>query len=105
MDFPKSVAVSDFNNDQILDIVFNTRTFIGLLTGLGNGTFHREVVFSTGNKSNIQYICVGDLNNDNRTDIVISDTGYNTLSVFIGYGNGTFATIKTYSTGDLSSPY
>ena len=40
-----------------------------------------------------------DLNNDNQMDIVISDVGYNSLGVFLGNGDGTFAAIKTYNTG------
>jgi hypothetical protein len=103
--YTKSVAVSDFNNDQILDIVFNTRNSIVLLTGLGNGTFGGQATFSTGNESNVQFISVGDLNNDNQTDIVISDIGYDNVGVFLGHGDGTFAAKETYSTGIGSSPF
>ncbi len=42
---------------------------------------------------------VGDFNNDNRMDIVISSYNSNSGGVFLGYGNGSIATQMTFSTG------
>jgi hypothetical protein len=100
-----SVAVSDFNNDQILDIVFTRPNSINIRTGLGNGTFGQEIIYSTSNRSTLQYVCVGDLNNDNRMDIVVADIGLDSIDVFLAHGNGTFTTMTPYSTGIGSSPY
>src|SRR5262249_18709428 len=52
-----------------------------------------------------QYICVGDLNNDNRTDIASANGDDNSVGVFLGHGNGTFATMTTYFTGSDSQPW
>jgi hypothetical protein len=99
-----TLAVNDFNNDHILDIVFFKFSSIVIWIGLGDGTFGTQITLSIGSESNVQYISTGDLNNDNQTDIIISDAGYNWVSIFLGYGNGTFAAIKTYNAGAGSMP-
>jgi hypothetical protein len=48
---------------------------------------------------------VGDFNNEMRLDIVVTNWGVNTVSVLLGYGNGSFANQTTLSTGDDSEPY
>jgi hypothetical protein len=99
-----SVAVSDFNNDSILDIVFNAYGGIVILTGLGNGTFNTGVRY-TDDRYGIQYICVGDVNNDSRIDIISANRDYNGAGVFLGHGDGTFATMASYSTSNSSQPW
>ena len=47
---PYSVAVGDFNNDTILDIIvanYGTNN-LGVLLGYGNGTFANMVLYSVG---------------------------------------------------------
>ncbi|CAF1186071.1 unnamed protein product [Rotaria sordida] len=100
-----SVAVSDFNNDNILDIVFSVRSGILILTGLGNGIFGRKAMYSTGHDGIPQYICAGDVNNDSRMDIVIADKIFDGVGVFLGYGNGNFSIMMSYSTGIGSKPW
>ena len=46
---------------------------------------------------------VGDFNHDGCLDIVVANYGSNTIGILLGYGNGSFATIVTYSTGDDSN--
>ncbi len=99
-----SVALSDLNNDHIFDIIFGVGNKILILTGLGNGMFSTEATYSTDIKSFAQYICVGDLNNDNRIDIVSANIDSDSVGVLLGYGDGTFADIKTYSAGIGSRP-
>jgi hypothetical protein len=48
---------------------------------------------------------IGDFNNDNQTDIAVANAGTNTMGIFSGYGNISFANQVTYSTGSSSSPY
>ena len=100
-----ALAVAEFNNDHILDIVFFKLNSIVIWIGLGNGTFGTQIILSTGSQSNVQYITTGDLNNDNQTDIIICDLGYDRVSIFLGYGNVTFAGIETYNAGAGSQPY
>ena len=99
------VAVSDFNNDDILDIVFNSNGLISILIGLSNETFVSNAYYSADSSSNQQYICVGDVNDDNQTDILIADAGINSVDIFLGHGNGSFSEVKTYSTGMNFQPY
>ncbi|CAF1150131.1 unnamed protein product [Adineta steineri] len=104
---PYAVAAGDFNNDNQTDLVsanFGTNT-IGILFGFGNGSFILVVQFSTGSFSLPNAVTVGDLNNDNRLDIVVSNYGTNTVGIFLGYGDGNFTMIVTYSTGLQSWPY
>ena len=48
-------------------------------------------------------VTVGDLNGDALLDILITDAVDNTVSVLLGYGNGSFANPMTYSTGKRPS--
>ena len=67
--------------------------------------------FKRTNKSSISYssqprsIAIGDLNNDNRLDIVVANSGTNTIGIFISNIDGTFSNQNTYSTGLQSRPY
>jgi hypothetical protein len=101
-----AVTVGDFDNDGNLDIaVANTNTDnIGVLFGHGNGTFKSQSTFSTGNYSAPYDVIVGDFNNDNQLDIATALWSDNSVGILIGYGNGTFADIKVYSTGNDSAP-
>ena len=99
-----AVVVNDFNNDSILDIAFKAATDIVVFMGLGNSIFDEQRNYSTPEGSSPQYICTGDVNNDNQIDIIIVDYGLNGLDVFLGYGNGSFDTMRNFSTGVGSLP-
>jgi hypothetical protein len=103
---PYSVALGDFNNDSRLDIVVanNGANNVGVFLGYGDGTFSTQVTYSTESGSGPSSVAVGDFNNDNRLDIVVANTGTNNLGVFLGYGNGSFFSQATYSTGSGSEP-
>ena len=97
--FSTSMAVSDFNEDNHLDIVvvnFLVRN-IGLFLGCGNETFELERTFFTGGKLYPAYVTVGDLNGDAKQDIVFS---YNApkIGIMLGNGDGTFRPIRKFNT-------
>jgi hypothetical protein len=46
-------------------------------------------------------MATGDFNGDNRTDILVTNFHNNTISVLLGYGNGSFAARTTFLTGYL----
>jgi hypothetical protein len=102
----RSVTIGDFNNDDRMDIaVANHGTdSVGVLLGYDDGTFGNQIAFSTGPTSSPWGLAVGDFNNDNQLDIATSNYNDNNVGVLLGYGNGSFADIVTYSTGDGSSP-
>ncbi|CAF1431265.1 unnamed protein product [Rotaria sordida] len=101
-----TVAIADFNNDTQLDIVVNGYEGSGvrIMFDYNNGTFAKEMSYSTGNNSYPQHICVSDLNNDNRIDIVTANLGSDSVGVLLGYGDGNFTTVTTYSAGVGSGP-
>ena len=100
------VAVGDFNNDTALDIAvanYGTNN-IGILLGYDNGTFATQITFSTGYDSLPMSLVVIDFNNDNHLDIAVANYGTNNVGILLGYGNGTFATQMTFTTGINSQP-
>ncbi len=103
---PRSIAVGDFNNDAELDIaVVNYGTNnIGIFLQDTNASFANQITFSTGYDSDPYALAVGDLNNDNKLDIVVANYGTNNVGVFLGHGNGTFAIQIIFTTGINSQP-
>ena len=82
-DYPAGLAIGDFNNDHkedlmIISSVNNTMT---LLLGYGNGSFANQVIYATGFDSRPYGLAVGDINNDNSTDVVITNDGYGNINI------------------------
>ncbi|CAF4242680.1 unnamed protein product, partial [Rotaria sordida] len=104
--WPESLAVGDFDNDNQIDIaVANYLTSsISIFLGYQNGNFTTQVTYSTGYQSWPYSITVGDFNRDNQLDIATCNFNMNDVSIFLGYGNGSFAPFRTFSTGDGSAP-
>ncbi|CAF4016179.1 unnamed protein product [Adineta steineri] len=102
-----SIAVGDFNNDTRLDVVItnNATNNVKVIFGSGYGTFLYDITYSTGNASQPCSVSVADLNNDNRLDFVVANSGINTISIFFSNGTGTFSNQIIYSTGISSQPY
>ncbi|CAF4017853.1 unnamed protein product, partial [Adineta steineri] len=101
-----SVATGDFNNDNQLDMVVSNMldNNIGIFLGYGNGSFSSQITYSTGSGSQPAGVIVADLNNDNQLDIIITNSGTNNIGIFLAFGNGSFSTQTTYSTGINSAP-
>ena len=103
---PWKLAVGDFDSDHRLDIVVANydSSSVGVLLGYGNGSFASVMTYSTGDMSRANDVAIGDLDGDGHLDIVVANYGIDNVGVLLGYGNGTFATIQTYSTGVRSRP-
>jgi hypothetical protein len=85
---PFDVAVGDFNNDGIPDLV--TANFsssdVSLLLGNGDGTFQAQKTFAVG--LHPRRLAVGDFDGDGTLDIVTANQ--NDLTILFGKGDGTF---------------
>jgi|GEM_PF-2255554 len=90
---PTSVFSADFNNNRNKDLVvtnFADNT-ITILMGNGDGTFieQSDSPFSVG--SGPQAVYSADLNNNNIYDLVVVNSNDNTVTIFMGNGDGSFA--------------
>lgn len=102
----KSLTIGDFNSDGRSDIaiVNALNDYVGILLGIGNGSFSKQNIYSLNNGSQPSGIAVGDFDGDNRLDISVSNQNTDNIAVLFGYGNGTFADQITFSTGIGSQP-
>ncbi|CAM4801733.1 unnamed protein product [Rotaria magnacalcarata] len=117
---PWGLALTDFNNDVLLDIaVCNQCGYnLGIFIVKGDGKFSDQTTYPTGLNSLPTGIDVGDFNNDHHMDIALVNYGIDNVGVFLGNGDGTFLNQKnvplvlylvhiglpiTYSTGLNSS--
>jgi hypothetical protein len=104
--FPYSVAVGDFNNDTRLDIVVANElsSVVSVLLGYTNEVFVNQLMLIVGSGSRPRSFAIGDVNNDNRMDIVVVNSGTDNIGIFLGYGNLSFASPTIYSIDSSSSP-
>jgi hypothetical protein len=79
MDTNLDIVVANFGTDNI-----------DIFLGYGNGTFASQILYSNGLGSHPSSVAVGDFNNDTLLDIVVANYGINSISVFLGDGNGHF---------------
>ena len=80
-----------------LNLVNNGSIFDAAGNSLGpTGLFQPAVTFAVGN--NPSWIASADLNGDGFQDLVVTNSGDNTISVLLGNGDGTFKTPQTYAT-------
>ncbi|CAM4793640.1 unnamed protein product [Rotaria magnacalcarata] len=100
------LTVSDFNNDNRLDIaVVNYHdNFIGMLEGFGDGTFGNKMIYPTETDSLSRSLVVADFNDDKLLDLVVANSDTSTVGVFFGYCCDPFRNQSTNDTGNNSHP-
>lgn len=105
---PVAFAIADFDNDGAPDVVTTRgRSEFGgsgffFLRNDGQGRLAPAVAYSSA--SNTWGIVAADFNSDGKPDVVVSNGNYlqtsgNTVSIFLGQGDGTFAAPATFSVG------
>jgi hypothetical protein len=82
------MAVADFNNDRIPDLVVlnPTANTISVRLGNGDGTFGAAKTAAAG--TGPVHLVTGDFNGDGKLDVVL--TNHNGLTTLLGNGDGTF---------------
>jgi hypothetical protein len=97
-----SVAVADFRNNGIQDIVADTFS-VTVLLGNGDGTLRSPVNFQAGGVA-VGSLTLGDFNGDGKPDILTSNIAFQfgggpSLTLFKGNGDGTFQGAGTAALG------
>jgi hypothetical protein len=98
---PSSVAVGDFNEDGIPDLVVTNLlgNSLSVLLGTGGGNFAPATTFR--NFGNPNHVVVGDFNEDGFDDLAVALL-LNGVSVYLGTGTGTFGAATNYPAGTRS---
>jgi len=97
---PSQIAIADFNDDGVPDllIVNSGNNSLTVLPGKGDGTFGNAAAAIT-TTSAPSAVAVGDFNQDGKMDLAVVSHASNTVTIFLGNGNDTFATGVSYATG------
>ncbi|CAF1565988.1 unnamed protein product, partial [Rotaria sordida] len=104
---PIWIYIADFDNDTLSDIVttnYGTDS-ISIWFGYGNASFSMPIMYFIGYDSYPRSVIAGDLNNDNRLDLIIANSGTNNIAILFGNDLGNFTHQNLLSTGVNSHPY
>ncbi len=106
-----SITLADYNDDDSLDMAFTlghsekVPVSGGLVVALNNGdaTFTQVAHVGIGKDHSAQSSAVADLNGDQRFDLAISSPAFGTIDVYVGLGDGQFASPVSYGGGARAS--
>ncbi|MGA1840144.1 MAG: FG-GAP repeat domain-containing protein [bacterium] len=101
-DGPNSVISEDFDKDGEMDFAMANRDSdnILILFGKPDGTFRRGIFYEVGDGP--ESIISGDFYKDGNemADLAVANKGFNSVSILINNGDGTFGNIIDYLVGD-----
>jgi FG-GAP-like repeat len=91
-----SIAVGDFNNDRVPDLVLIDPPYVSVLLGNGDGTF--QPPNDNNSFAGPQALAVGDFNGDHKVDVLVAGSfgGTSQVGVLLGNGDGTLQSSLTY---------
>lgn len=101
---PVSVVAANFHdatvsNETDLAVANQGDNTIAIYTGNGDGTFKTPAIIQLPSGFAPSSLAALDLNADGHIDLVVADEGNNSVSVFLGNGNGTFQPRTDYPSG------
>jgi hypothetical protein len=90
VNYPQGMAVGDFNNDGILDLVTANieNSTASVLLGTGHGQFNPTAIPAYGSGSYCYSIAVADFNGDGNEDMAVDCE--NNVTILLGDGTGNF---------------
>lgn len=105
---PEYAIAGDLNGDGRLDIVTSnnstsTGNVLGVLLQRANGSFAPVATYSSGGSTPYQ-IALGDVNGDNRLDVVVANLQSDNVGVLLGTGTGTLGAATVYAVPSGAGP-
>ena len=93
------LAIGDFNQDGIQDLVATNSVLnnVAVILGNGDGSFQAPSYYPVGNQP--WNVVVGDINKDGFLDLAVASDGSSNVSILQGNGDGTFKPFTTANTG------
>lgn len=100
------VAAADFNGDGKKDLAYvgTTDNRVAILINKGTGAFNNATFVTNTGSFGGKSVIAGDVNGDGKQDLVVGNNSNDSLSVFLGAGNGTFTKFATNVTGGIDLP-
>src|SRR5262249_48663308 len=99
-----AVATGDFDGDGKLDVALANEVsnkasilFNNTATGYILGVFCAKTDLNGGNFP--ESVALGDFNQDGQIDLAVANFNGNTVSIFLGTGNGSFGAKTDFATG------
>ncbi|MEX1275436.1 MAG: FG-GAP-like repeat-containing protein [Bacteroidota bacterium] len=106
--FPRAIVAGDLNNDSRVDLIVannsgNTVSYFRNASSGGGVSFQAKSDVTTGNAP--MGLAVGEMNGDGKMDLIVTNSGDATVSVYLNVGSGSFslAPPATFTTGATPS--
>lgn len=96
----QAIAIADVNGDGNPDLIVGGT--VGVLLGDGTGNFHPGTPLpAVASGSQVWTFAAGDLNGDNKVDLVFADISNQVMVPMLGNGDGTFQPGQAYLVDQL----